>query len=135
MKVPETVCDSAVMLSATTRMNQITGLLLIETDEKAIAALRAEYASLDGSWITVRIVELPDAITVEQGAVLMQAEQQKEANGRTMEQQADQALANLRAYRDLASPSNAQTIAVIKVLCRVAIGLIRLRLSKLDATD
>lgn len=45
------------------------------------------------------------------------------------------ALTNLRAYRDLASPTNAQTVAVVKLLCRVAISLIRLQLARLDATD
>jgi hypothetical protein len=44
-------------------------------------------------------------------------------------------LANLRAYRDLASPTNAQTLAAVKLLCRVAIGLIRWRIGRLDATD
>lgn len=48
---------------------------------------------------------------------------------------AEQALVDLRAYRDLASPTNAQTVAVVKLLCRVCIGLIRLVLRKLDSTD
>lgn len=47
--------------------------------------------------------------------------------------QADQALDGLRAYRDNASPTNAQTVTAVKLLCRVAIGLIRLQLSKLDS--
>ncbi len=49
--------------------------------------------------------------------------------------QADNALANLRAYRDTAAPTSAQTVATVKLLCRVAIALIRLQLVKLDAAD
>lgn|GEM_PF-3777307 len=51
---------------------------------------------------------------------------------RSIRGQADQALTDLRTFRDLASPTNAQTVAAVKLLCRVAIGLIRLQLSKLD---
>lgn len=57
------------------------------------------------------------------------------ANAATLRQRADQALTDLRTFRDLASPTNAQTVAIVKVLCRVAIGLIRLQLRKLDGTD
>lgn len=57
------------------------------------------------------------------------------ANAETMRTQAELAITNMRAYRDLASPTNAQTIAAVKLLCRVAISLIRLQLAKLDATD
>lgn len=46
--------------------------------------------------------------------------------------QADQALDGLRAFRDNASPTNAQVVAAVKLLCRVAIGLIRLQIAKLD---
>lgn len=35
------------------------------------------------------------------------------------------AVANLRAYRDAASPTNAQTAAVVKLLCRVVLNLLR----------
>lgn len=56
----------------------------------------------------------------------------KAQNLATIRQQAELALVELRAFRDLASPTNAQTLAVVKVLCRVAIGLIRLQLNKLD---
>jgi hypothetical protein len=55
-------------------------------------------------------------------------------NESTLRQQADAALVDLRAYRDLASPTNAQTVAAVKLLCRVCIGLIRLALRKLDST-
>lgn len=46
--------------------------------------------------------------------------------------QGEQALTELRAYRDLASPTNAQTLAVVKVMCKVCIGIIRIQLGKLD---
>jgi hypothetical protein len=51
---------------------------------------------------------------------------------RNIRSQADQAITDLRAFRDLASPTNAQTIAVVKLLCKVAIFLIRLQIGKLD---
>lgn len=50
-------------------------------------------------------------------------------------EQALTALTNLRAYRDAVSPTSAQTIAVVRLLCRVSIGLIRLQLRRLDASD
>lgn len=57
------------------------------------------------------------------------------ANASTMDSNADQALASLRAYRDAASPAQAQTVAIVKVICRVLIALIRFRLNKLDGAD
>lgn len=56
-------------------------------------------------------------------------------NDATLRTQAEGAMDSLRAFRDLASPTNAQVIAVVKLLCRVALGLIRWRSGKLDATD
>lgn len=56
------------------------------------------------------------------------------ANATAMDAQAEAAIENLRAYANLASPSNAQTIAAVKLLCRVVIGLVRLRLGRLDST-
>lgn len=49
--------------------------------------------------------------------------------------QLDQALSNLRAYRDNAAPSNLQTVAVVKLLCRVVIALVRLTRRQLDGTE
>ncbi len=56
-------------------------------------------------------------------------------NEDTIRVQAVDALANLRAYVALAAPTSAQTTAAVKLLCRVAISLIRLQLGRLDATD
>lgn len=67
---------------------------------------------------------------------LVQAQAAAEvSNESTLNNQAEAALVNLRAYRDLASPTQAQTVAIVKVICRVLIALIRFRLNKLDATD
>lgn len=52
-----------------------------------------------------------------------------------IEARAERAIEDLRAYRGLATPSNAQTIAVIKLLCLVVIGLIRLNLHKFDQAE
>lgn len=63
---------------------------------------------------------------------LNNAESQRRTIGTNLRAQADQALVDLRTFRDLTSPTNAQVIAAVKLLCRVAIGLIRLQLNKLD---
>lgn len=52
----------------------------------------------------------------------------------SLSSEADVAIDNLRAYRALATPTNTQTIAVVRLLCRVALVLIRLQVAKLDAT-
>jgi hypothetical protein len=57
------------------------------------------------------------------------------ANADTIVQQTDQALVSLRGYVALSSPTAAQTTAVVKVLCKVAIGLVRMQLRRFDATD
>lgn len=85
--------------------------------------------------VTERFVEVPDVVDEAQGIVLAQQQAQQVANADSLRSQASDALANLRAYRNLASPTNAQTVAAVKLLCRVAIGLIRLRLERFDATD
>lgn len=66
---------------------------------------------------------------------LAASEAQRRATSDSIRTNAEQALVNLRGYRDLAAPTNAQTIAVVKLLCRVCISLIRLQLWKLDAVD
>ncbi len=45
------------------------------------------------------------------------------------------ALSALRTYVATPSPTSAQTVAVVKVICQVLIGLVRIRLGRLDATD
>jgi len=73
-------------------------------------------------------------ITLQEGLALTAQAQQQDSNETTLRQQADAALTDLRAYRDLASPTNAQTVQAVKLLCRVCIGLIRLLLRKIDGT-
>jgi hypothetical protein len=84
---------------------------------------------------TERYIDVPDVVSEADGMVVAQQQAQQAANADALRSQASDALANLRAYRDLASPTNAQTVAVVRLLCRVAIGLIRLRLERFDATD
>jgi hypothetical protein len=97
------------------RVDPKTGKITFETEER---------------WL-----DIPEAMTEEQGLVATAQQAQLDANSRTIEDQAATALAGLRAYRDLANPTNAQTVAAVKLLCRVAIGLIRLRLARFDAVD
>lgn len=59
----------------------------------------------------------------------------EQSNVATLDSRCDTALANLRAYRDLSSPTTAQTVAVIKLICTVLIALIRLQRNLLDGTD
>lgn len=47
----------------------------------------------------------------------------------------DQALDQLRAFVALPAPTNAQVVAVVKLLCRVVVRLGRLQLGKFDGTD
>lgn len=47
----------------------------------------------------------------------------------------ENALASLQAYRGLATPTGAQTTAVVKLLSSCVVWLIRLQLRKLDADD
>ncbi len=42
---------------------------------------------------------------------------------------------NLLAYENLASPTGAETVAVVKLLCKVVRALIRMQLRRLDAVD
>lgn len=55
-------------------------------------------------------------------------------NQRTIEEQAAQALTQLRAYLALSSPTAAQRLAFEKLMARVVIGLVRLQLKQLDGT-
>lgn len=80
-------------------------------------------------------VDVPGMMTDADAQAFTQQLAQVDTNAANLQQQAADALANLRAYRDLASPTNAQTVAAVKLLCRVAIGLIRMRLQRFDATD
>lgn len=84
---------------------------------------------------TERWVEDSTVLTVQQAQAIDAVEAQAVTNESAIRTQAEQAIANLGAYRDLTNPTNAQTIAAVKLLCRVAIGLIRLQLRKFDGTD
>lgn len=75
--------------------------------------------------------ELPPALLAQLDAT----DTSSKAARSNLASQADQALAGLRNYRDAANPTSAQTVATVKLLCRVGITLIRLQLAKLDAVD
>lgn len=76
------------------------------------------------------------AATLPQSLVnsMRASETARATNKAKLDNQTESELADLRAYRDNASPTTEQTTAVVKTLCRVAIALIRHRLGKLEAT-
>jgi hypothetical protein len=53
----------------------------------------------------------------------------------TLRSRAGEALDGLRLYCDLPTPTLSQTVAVVKLLCRVAICLVRLQLRRLDGVN
>lgn len=53
----------------------------------------------------------------------------------TLQKRVTDAYQQLLDYEKLPTPGNAQTIAVVKLLCKVARALIRLQLRQLDAAD
>lgn len=59
----------------------------------------------------------------------------RSTNGKTIEQQARQALTANRTFLALTTPNNAQAIAQVQALTRQTNGIIRLLLNELDGTD
>lgn len=58
-----------------------------------------------------------------------------DTNGQALRSRASTALGDNRTFLNLASPTNAQTLAQVKALTKQMNGLIRLTLNKLDGTD
>lgn len=85
--------------------------------------------------VTRRMVEVPDMLTTQQATARQAAEVQAESNEKTILQQAADALAGNTAFLNIASPSNAQTLAQVKALTRQNNKIIRMLLRKFDATD
>ena len=52
-----------------------------------------------------------------------------------LHKRATDAYQGLVAYENLTTPTNAQTVAAVRLLCKVARALIRLQLRQLDKTD
>ena len=57
------------------------------------------------------------------------------ANKKTLEERAIKALESNKTFLALTSPTNAQSLAQIKLLTRQNNGIIRLLLNKLESTD
>lgn len=83
---------------------------------------------------TERMIDVPQA-SFDVPATVATIAEQSDANARTIEQQAEQALAANTAYIAIVSPTNAQVAAQVKALTRQNNKLIRLLLRKLDGTD
>ncbi len=73
----------------------------------------------NGKLIEVREVEVP----------------QEFVNAAEVEQREGDAAGQLRAYVDTALPTPPQTVAVVKLLCRIALNRRRVRRGDLDAVD
>lgn len=59
----------------------------------------------------------------------------EQGNRATLEQRAATAMADNRTFLALTSPTNAQTLAQVKLLTRECQAIIRLMLGRLDSTD
>lgn len=94
-------------------------------------SFRAIASASDAAQDETIVEIIPQSVT----DALTSAETQRITNTEAIRTQGEAALADLRAYRDLASPTSAQTLAVVKLMCRVCIGMIRLQLGKLDGAD
>lgn len=53
----------------------------------------------------------------------------------TLHERAVAAYQDLQAFENLSSPTNAQTLAAVRLLCKVVRGLIRLQLRRLDSVE
>lgn len=77
------------------------------------------------------VAELPQSLIDAMAA----EKNNREATMVNLRNSAETALIGLRAYRDNASPTNAETVIAVRLLCRVAIALIRIQISRLDAEN
>ncbi len=56
-------------------------------------------------------------------------------NEETLQARAWAATQDLRTFEALTNPTNAQVVAVVRLLCKVARALIRMQLRRLESTD
>lgn len=63
------------------------------------------------------------------------AERAAAVNEETLHSRANTALNGLSTFLGITSPTNAQTLAVVRLLCRAVAALIRLQLRRLETTD
>jgi hypothetical protein len=100
--------------------------------------LRVTVNAVTGE-VTEEWIDDPNVIDPVDGAIADAAAAAAQAvldgNESTIKDEVRNAYINLRAYRDAASPSQAQTVAVVKLLCSCVIKLGRLELRELDGTD
>lgn len=95
-------------------------------DEMAVVGDRLEFPLLaDAQQPTVAGV-----VTAHKGSPTT-----REANRGTLDTRMDDALTGLRSYVALSAPTAAQTAAAVKLLCQVAIAVIRLQRGRLDGID
>lgn len=109
---PKQVCAALGIESCTVRLDDATGESEVEVDD---AVPEAQLATAVSS-----IVYEPDEQTT---------------NRQTLEDRAATALAGNAAFLALPAPTQAQTLAQVKLLTKECSSLIRLALGLLDSTD
>lgn len=98
-----------------------TATWVIDFDPAATDAQKQAAQNVITNWAT---------ISAQQAA----AQAALDSNKATIQNQAQTALTNLRAYIALTSPTAAQTTAAVQLIAKVCVGLIRLQLAEFDGT-
>lgn len=109
------------------RRNFRPGLLTDITDKEVID--HGEEST--GRYFIQFAVNLTDAEATAVERRLMFASDVEQA----LHERAQAAVDDLLGYEETATPTPAQTVAVVKLLCKVVRALIRLQLRRLDAVD
>lgn len=104
--------------------------------------LLRRYELADDGTVTVTVTDdkgatvvVPPTADTAATAAAIKAAQTVDTNDRTIRQRLHTALDANAAFLALASPTNAQVLAQVRVLTRENTGLIRLALDALDAAD
>lgn len=121
---------------AAVTLAQVTGPVLgvnevVVDDVVNLAVYLKDTDARDQAWWT-GVVAAHDGTAGQQRAAQAAVEA---TNHATLESRATTTLADLRTYIALETPDAGQTTAAVKLLCRVAVGLIRLVLRRFDSTD
>lgn len=115
--------------------------MIVSTQEDYVdSRLRHRWELADDGTVTVTdsqgaVVVVPPTADTTATAAAIKAAQTVDTNDRTIRQRLGAALDANAAFLALASPTQAQVLAQVRVLTRENTGLIRLALDALDAAD